>query len=330
VTPRGDGSTNRGRYRVDRLDVGDESASLLADLHVGLASTPKSIPPKWFYDEEGSRLFEQITRLREYYPTEAERAILTEGADAMVALAGADTLVELGAGVSDKTTALLDAIGRRNNGKIRFVPFDISEAAIETGASRLLERYPDIEIHGVVGDFDLHLGQLPTAGRRMIAFLGGTIGNYPPEPRLQLLRQIISSMDYDDHLLLGTDLVKGEDRLVVAYDDPTGVTALFNKNVITVMARTFDLDISADDFEHRAIWNRDEAWIEMHLIANRDISFDLPGMHVDITRGEYLLTEVSAKFTPESLLADFEAVGLRAVETWTDGDFLVSLSRLDK
>ena len=320
-----DPAPRSGAYVLEHHDVGSTRERLLADLRHGLTQTPKTIPPKWFYDDEGSRLFELITRLPEYYPTEAERGLLLENAREIVELSGADTLVELGAGVSDKTTALLDAMAAR--GPLRFVPFDISADAIDTGVERLMQRYADIAVHGVVGDFDLHLDRLPTQGRRLVAFLGGTIGNYAPAPRAELLRSLISTMDADDHLLLGTDLVKDERRLVDAYDDSAGVTADFNRNVLAVMAREFDLDLDPSVFDHRAVWNAEEAWIEMHLVAREAVSFELPGLHVDIDRGEHLWTEISAKFTRERLMTELRDLGLEIVGWWTDGDFAVSLSR---
>ncbi len=320
-----DPSPGSGAYVLEHHDVGSTRKRLLADLLHGLTQTPKSIPPKWFYDDEGSRLFEEITRLAEYYPTEAERGLLLGNAEEIIELSGADTLVELGAGVSDKTTALLDAMAAR--GPLRFVPFDISADAIDTGVERLMQRYPDIAVHGVVGDFDLHLDRLPTQGRRLVAFLGGTVGNYPPAPRAELLRSLISTMDDDDHLLLGTDLVKDERRLVDAYDDASGVTAAFNRNVISVMSREFDLDLDPQLFDHLAQWNAEDAWIEIFLVAREAVSFDLPGLHVDIERGERLWTEISAKFTKERLVAELRDLGLEIVGWWTDGDFAVSLSR---
>lgn len=315
----------RGTYVLEHHDVGSTRDRLLADLVSGLSRSPKTIPPKWFYDDEGSRLFEMITRLPEYYPTEAERGLLLDHAEEIVELSGADTLVELGAGVSDKTTALLDAMAAR--GPLRFVPFDISADAIETGADRLLDRYPGIAIHGVVGDFDLHLDRLPVTGRRLIAFLGGTIGNYAPAARAELLASLTSTMRDGDHLLLGTDLVKDEGRLVAAYDDAQGVTADFNRNVIAVMARQFDVDIDPRVFEHRAVWNDEAKWIEMHLVATESVSFELPGLAVEIERGEYLWTEISAKFTQARLAAELSDAGLELAGWWTDGDFAVSLAR---
>ncbi len=311
---------------MEEYEVEAAPERLLADLKAGLSQDQKSIPPKWFYDEVGSKLFEDITRLPEYYPTEAERGILLSNAGAMVAATNSNTLVELGAGISDKTTALIDAMIEANGQLPWYVPFDISADAIVTGAERLAARYPGINIHGIAGDFDLHLGHIGGEGRRMIALLGGTIGNYPPEPRQKLLRTIAGTMKPEDSFLLGTDLVKDPARLVAAYDDSAGVTAEFNRNVINVIAATLGIDISAEQFAHRAIWNPDEEWIEIYLDALENVQFDLDGQEVRIDKGEAVLTEISAKFTVARLEQNLADAGMQLAETWTDGDFMVSLS----
>lgn len=299
---------------------------LLADLKHGLAQPQKSIPPKWFYDEVGSKLFEEITRLPEYYPTEAERGILLNSADDIVARTSPNTLVELGAGISDKTTALIDAMHRLNGQLPWYVPFDISADAILDGSARLQGQYEGINIHGIAGDFDHHLGEIGGEGRRMIALLGGTIGNYPPAERRFLLETVAGTMKAGDSFLLGTDLVKDPARLVAAYDDSAGVTAEFNRNVIQVIATTLDLPLSTDDFEHKAVWNAVDEWIEIYLVARRALRFDVDGMDVSIAEGEHILTEISAKFTMDRLRSNLAEAGLALVDSWTDGDFTVSLS----
>lgn len=301
--------------------------SLLHDLTIGFAQTPPSIPPKWFYDERGSELFEAITRLPEYYPTEAERTLLVANASEIVGIGRSDTLIELGAGISDKTTALLDAM-EDGGAPLRYVPFDISGEAIEEGSQRLYERYDGIEIQGVVGDIDHDLGEIPSAGRRLVALLGGTIGNYEPVARDNLLRSIASTLGPDDFFLLGTDRVKDAGRLVAAYDDAAGVTADFNRNVISVIATLLDTDVKPADFDHRAVWNAEEEWIEMHLVANTPVELSLPTFSRRLEPGDHILTEISAKFTPERLRSDLEAAGLEILKTWTDGDYTLSLSTL--
>ena len=301
---------------------------LVADLRRGLALGQPTIPPKWFYDDRGSELFEAITHLPEYYPTEAERRLLLANADALVDHGRSDTLVELGAGVSDKTTALLDALDERADGPVRHVAFDISAEALREGASRLLDRYPDLTTDGVVGDLDHDLDRLPTGGRRLVAVLGGTLGNYRPEPRLDLLRQLAATLSSDDRLLIGMDLVKDVQTLVRAYDDQAGITAAFNRNLIGVIARELEVDLDPEWFDHRAIWNPDQRWIEMHLVANRAVDVALADdLRLTLAAGQHLLSEVSAKFTIPGARIELAQAGLVAAQLWTDGQYLLGLWR---
>src|SRR5215472_6350928 len=217
-----------------RLPDGFLAASLRADVLAGLTATPKSLPPKWFYDERGSELFDKITRLDEYYPTRAEREILAKAAAEIAAATGAVTLVELGSGTADKTRLLLDAL--RDAGTLaEYVPVDVSESALLLAASRMLERYPGLRVRPVLSDFTEHLGLPQTGGPKLAAFLGGTIGNLLPAERAEFLVSLRSRLRPGDALLLGTDLVKDPDVLVAAYDDAAGVTAAFNKNVLAVL-----------------------------------------------------------------------------------------------
>ncbi|MEM9562393.1 MAG: L-histidine N(alpha)-methyltransferase [Actinomycetota bacterium] len=309
------------------------ASALLADLREGLALPQPTIPPKWFYDERGSELFEAITRLPEYYPTEAERALLVANAGAIVGHGSTDTLVELGAGVSDKTTALLDALlaTDRDAGPttpIRRVAFDISADAIDEGKRRLLDRYPALVTEGVVGDLDRDLHRLPRRGRRLIALLGGTIGNYRPAARLALLRSLSGRLGSDDRLLIGMDLVKDPQTLVLAYDDAAGVTAEFNRNLIRVIARELAVDLEPAWFDHRAVWNAEASWIEMHLVANRRVEVELADdLALRLDPGEHLLTEVSAKFTIDAARTELAAAGLVAAGLWSDGRYLLGLWR---
>ena len=308
------------------MDLTDRQTALVADVRDGLADAPFTLPPKWFYDDSGSKLFDEITRVPEYYPTEAERGLLLTHAAEMVE--GIDTLVEFGSGSSDKTTALLDAM-RAAGSLARYVPFDVSPDALESAAERLEVRYPEASIEPVVGDFDGDLAGLRGPGRRLIAFLGGTIGNYEPPGRHELLRRIATVMDDDDRFLLGTDLVKDEGRLVAAYDDAAGVTAEFNRNVLRVINDELDADFPVDSFEHRAVWDRTNEWIEMHLVATEavDVTIPLAGLTVSFDAGDHIRTEISAKFTDDRLRDDLAGAGLELLRTWTDGDFTVSLSR---
>lgn len=310
--------------RPEELDV-----ALRRDVREGLSRRPRSLPPKWFYDAAGSELFDQITRLPEYYPTEAERAALVAHAAEIVDGARCTTVLELGSGSSDKTRTLLDAA--QATGRLeRYVPFDVSEAALRDAAERLAERYPDLRIDAVVGDFDRHLSRLPRGGRRMLAFLGGTIGNYPPGPRAALLEAIAATLEPGDSLLLGTDLVKDPARLVAAYDDAAGVTAEFNRNVLRVVNRELGADFVPERFEHVAIWNAEAAWIEMWLRSSVDQTVHVAelGLEVDFIAGESLLTEISAKFLRPGVEAELDAAGFDLAGWWTDpaGDFALSRS----
>jgi L-histidine N-alpha-methyltransferase len=308
----------------------DLRSTLESDVLKGLTSTPKELPPKWFYDDRGSELFDEITRLPEYYPTEAERSILHEQAHALAVASGADTLVELGSGTSDKTRVLLDAMAETRQLR-RYVPVDCSEATLRYSAAALAERYPDLEIHGVVGDFERHLAHVPGGGRRMLAFLGGTIGNFTPAARTELLGEVASTLASGDTFLLGTDLVKDAGRLVRAYDDRAGVTAAFNKNVLTVINRELHADFEPDQFEHVARWNEHDEWIEMWLrsTVGQRVRIDDLDLDVSFAAGEELRTEISAKFRRPGITAELAAAGL-TVEHWcldTAGDYALSLSR---
>jgi L-histidine N-alpha-methyltransferase len=309
----------------------DLDDALRADVRRGLGRTPKELPPKWFYDDHGCDLFDQITRLPEYYPTEAERTILHDQADAVVTASEADTLVELGSGTSDKTRVLLDAFARADRLR-RFCPFEISESTLRSAADAVRDEYPGVEVHAVVGDFDRHLGRLPRGGRRMIAFLGSTIGNFTPDERRQFLADLTAGMVPGDSLLLGTDLVKSVDRLEAAYDDAAGVTAQFNVNVLRVMNRELDADFDLGRFEHVARFCPDQEWIEMRLRSStaQQVHIGALDLTVDFAEGEEVRTEISAKFRRSGVEAELAAAGLRLDRWMTDpaGDFALSLSTL--
>jgi L-histidine N-alpha-methyltransferase len=303
--------------------------ALRRDVRDGLTRTPKSLPPKWFYDPVGSDLFDQITRLPEYYPTRAEAEILRARAADIAAASGADTLVELGSGTSEKTRILLDAL--RDGGSLRrFIPFDVDASVLESAGAAIGEEYPGIEIDAVCGDFEEHLGKIPHVGRRLVIFLGSTIGNLTIGPRAEFLTALADNLEPGDGLLLGTDLVKDADRLVHAYDDSAGVTAQFNKNVLAVVNRELDADFDLDAFDHVARWNADEERIEMWLRASTPQRVRVGGldMTVDFAAGEEMLTEVSCKFRADAVADELAAVGLRRTNWWTDqaGDFGLSLA----
>jgi L-histidine N-alpha-methyltransferase len=318
------------RVRVDvHLEPDAMVRALEADVRAGLSSAPKTLPPKWFYDDRGCELFEAITRLPEYYPTRAERAILVDRAPAIARITGADTLVELGSGTSEKTRLLLDALVGAGTLR-RFVPFDVSEEMLGTAAATVSADYPGLDVHAVVGDFEHHLDQIPGGGRRVVAFLGSTIGNLAPEARAKFLAEVSAGLAPGDALLLGTDLVKDVDRLLAAYDDAQGVTAEFNRNVLYVMNRDLGARFDVDAFTHVARWDATDEWIEMRLRSDREqtVTIERLGMRVQFARDEELRTEISAKFRREGVERELEAAGLEMAEWWTDpaGDFALSLS----
>jgi L-histidine N-alpha-methyltransferase len=313
------------------VHVGEGTERRLADdVLDGLTKPFKEIPPKHFYDSRGSELFERICELPEYYPTRAETAILRARSGEIVAAAGSPAeLVELGSGSTRKARMLLDAMDRRE----RYVPVDVSERMVREAAEELVDDYPDLEVHGVVGDFERHLSEVPPphGGGRLVALLGGTIGNFPPGSRRRLLRDVRGMLGPGDHFLLGTDLVKDPAVIEAAYNDSEGVTAQFNLNVLHVINRELDADFDPGAFEHVAFFDRRREWVEMRLRARRACTAfigDL-GLQVEFAAGEELRTEISAKFTRQRLERDFRAAGMELAELWTDADdlFGVSLAR---
>jgi L-histidine N-alpha-methyltransferase len=335
----------------NRLPAGYRAASLRADALAGLTAAPKSLPPKWFYDAQGSALFEKITELPEYYPTRAERSILRAVAPQIAALTGAASLVELGSGSSDKTRLLLSAL--RDAGTLRqYVPVDVSESALTRAGDALAAEYPGLAVDAVVADFDQYLG-VPAAGDgtaadsrgaagigsdaapsapggepRLLAFLGSTIGNMVPGERAVFLRRIRTRLRPGDAFLLGTDLVKDPAVLVAAYDDAAGVTAAFNKNVLAVLNAELGADFDLDAFEHVALWDAGREWIEMRLRATSAQSVRVAdlGLAVEFADGEEMRTEVSAKFRKDRVAAELAAAGLAMRSWWTDPDGQFGLS----
>jgi len=313
------------------LDDLDMDRALRTDVHRGLTATPKVLPPKWFYDDRGSELFDEITRLPEYYPTRREREILDAHAADIARVTGADTLVELGSGTSTKTRLLLDAL--RDADQLRaFIPFDCSEATLCAASDTISAAYPGVRVHAVVGDFERHLGLLPhhEGSRRLVAFLGGTIGNLAPAERAKFLSELAGGLEEGDYLLLGTDLVKDRNRLVAAYDDAQGVTAEFNRNVLRVINRSLDANFAPEQFDHVARWNDEEEWIEMRLRSRAIQLVDVRALDlaVGFAEGEEMRTEISAKFRRDRVEAELAAAGFELAQWWTDraGDFGLSLS----
>ncbi|MBT0767623.1 L-histidine N(alpha)-methyltransferase [Kineosporia sp. J2-2] len=314
-------------YRFTDLLPADHSGPALRhDVLTGLTAEPKWLPPKWFYDKTGSALFEDITRLPEYYPTRSERAILEADAAVIVRSSGAGHLVELGSGSSEKTRLLLDEIASGG-----YTALDVSEDALRQAGDGLAATYPDLRIDLVRADFEEHLTEVlrrPADGPRLVAFLGGTIGNLKPEQRQVFLRSVRDGLNPGDSFLLGADLVKSPDVLVRAYDDSAGVTAAFNLNLLQVLNHRLGADFDPSAFEHHAVWDGDRAWIEMRLRALRDVIVRFADLDLTVrfAAGEEMRTEISAKFTRERLEKELGAAGFGAGGWWTDPDGRFSLS----
>jgi L-histidine N-alpha-methyltransferase len=313
------------------LEPGWEQGSLVEDVRRGLGSIPRTLPPKWLYDDAGSRLFDEITTLPDYYPTEAERSILRDHADDIAAASDATTLVELGSGTSDKTRLLLSAL--RGTGRLsRFVPVDVSEETLRSAARRLSREFPGLEVQALVGDFTLHLGHLPEGGRRMVAFLGGTIGNFYVEERAAFLGALADQLAPGDWLLLGTDLVKSADRLIAAYDDPGGVTERFIRNSLAVLNRELGADFDLTAYSYVPFWDSRLQRMDLRLRAETPQHVRVPGagLELDLAMGEEIRVEISTKFRIEQVRTELAEVGFDVTETWTDdaGDYALTLARL--
>jgi L-histidine N-alpha-methyltransferase len=313
----------------------DTTTTMARDVRAGLTAWPKELAPKWFYDERGSQLFERITELEEYYPTRAERSILAAHAAEIVAAAGLPrTLIELGSGSAAKTRVLLDAM--RDAGSLRvYAPVDISEEITQETAESLVAEYPGLDVHGLVCDFEAHLERVPQAlPPRLIAFLGGTIGNLYPGPRRDFLARIQALLDPGDHLLLGTDLIKDRARLELAYDDPGGVTAEFNKNVLQVLNRELDGNFDLDCFEHVARFDEREERVDIRLrsLCEQEVRLEAIDLVTQFAVGEEMRTEISTKFSRPRLEAVYADAGLELVGWFTDeaGDYALSLARASK
>jgi L-histidine N-alpha-methyltransferase len=301
--------------------------TLRQDVREGLGSHPRWLPPKWFYDSRGSDLFEEITRLPEYYPTRAESSILSARAGDIARRTGAHTLVELGSGSSEKTRLLLGAL--QEAGTLRqYVPLDVSETALRDAVAAIHDDHPLLRIHGVVADFTQHLDRIPGQTPRLVAFLGGTIGNFFQQERATFLGELRTTLAPGDWLLLGTDLVKDPDVLVPAYDDAAGVTAEFNRNVLAVLNRELGADFDLANYEHVAVWDAENEWIEMRLRATAKAQVRLPELDLDIVlqSGEEIRTEISAKFRREGVESELAGACFSLDSWWTDPQGLFALT----
>ncbi|HEY3117477.1 MAG TPA: L-histidine N(alpha)-methyltransferase [Chloroflexota bacterium] len=317
------------RLTIDvRWQPGDYVETMAREVEQGLRQSPKTLPSKYFYDDRGSDLFEEITRLPEYYQSRTEQAILELIAPELMAGGEFHELLEIGSGSSTKTRTLLDAM-TASGSRTRYVPLDISEETLRESARRLVARYPTLEVHGVVADFTEHLGQVPTAkDRRLAIFLGSTIGNLDRDERVSFLREVRGLLGPNDRFLLGLDLVKDVTRLEAAYNDSAGVTAEFNRNVLRVINRQLDGNFVVETFEHRAFYNRSEARIEMHLVAKERQEVELlkARLTLELSTGDDIRTEISCKFTRESADDMLSQAGMRLERWFTDPENLFALA----
>ncbi len=307
-------------YTIDiHLGPADLEAALRRDVLRGLTASPKHLPPKWHYDERGSALFDAITRLPEYYLTRCERSILDAHAGDIAAAARADTLIELGSGTSEKTRLLLSAMSAAGT-LDRFVPFDVDEATLRSAAAAIAAEYPSIRVHAVVGDFERHLPLLPAGGRRMVAFLGSTIGNLAPAVRSQFLTDLAAALAPGDMLLLGVDLMKSPDRILAAYNDPGGVTAAFSRNILCILNNRLDADFEPEAFDHVPRWDAVTEWVDIRLRARtaQTVRIAALDLRVEFAEGEEMHTEISAKFRRDRLEEELAGAGLEVRRWWTD------------
>lgn len=302
--------------------------SLVDDVAKGLLSTPRALPPKYFYDERGSTLFDQICETPEYYVTRTEDALLEDCASAIVELAAPDNILELGSGTSRKTRRLLDACQSLGYCPT-YSPFDISPEILVNTAEQLVEEYDWLTVNVLIGDFEGGLAHLPTnSGRRLFCFLGSTIGNFEHHRAVSFLRDMRARMTGTDLLLLGVDRVKDDDVLHAAYNDQAGLTAAFNLNLLNVLNRQVDADFDPDTFEHRALFNEAESRIEMHLVAQREQSVTIGalGQSIRVAAGESILTEISRKFTEQSLADLLNEAGFSMTTHYTPRNEFFSLA----
>jgi L-histidine N-alpha-methyltransferase len=327
-------ATGADRVVVESFLGGGDHRTLADDVLDGLTRPFKELPPKHFYDSVGAELFDRICELPEYYPTRCEREILATRSAEVVASTGAGELVELGSGTAAKTALLLRAMHEAGTLE-RYVPIDVTESMVRASAARLVAEFDGLRVHGIVGDFERHLDRVPPSADgvpRIVAFLGGTIGNFTPGSRRRFLRTLSELLGPDDYLLIGTDLVKDPAVIEAAYDDSAGVTAAFNRNVLTVLNRELDADFVPESFDHVAFFDRDREWIEMRLRAQRPqrVTVGKLGLRLTFAAGEELRTEISAKFTRERIEGDLAAAGMELVDQLTDQDglFALNLARL--
>lgn len=320
------------RLKVFTVLSGHAGDPVAEELRSGLTASPRQVPSKYFYDARGSKLFEEICELPEYYQTRTELALLKRYApDIMAGFAGGD-LIELGSGANLKIRALLDAVDETQEGGIRYVPVDISESALIEAAEHLLELYPDLTIMGLVTDFHHPLERLDPTRRKLFLFLGSTIGNLDDRQAREFLSSVAALMDDDDRFLLGLDTLKETAILERAYNDAAGVTAAFNKNILSVLNATFGAEFDPEAFDHLAFFDSEAARIEMHLVARHDMEVGLGDLEIELTlkEGETLRTEICRKFDRPSAEAMVRAAGLHISQWYTDAEETFALALLEK
>jgi L-histidine Nalpha-methyltransferase len=314
------------------LDPDWASGTLVGDVRRGLSQHPLTLPPKWLYDDYGSELYDEITRLQEYYPFEAERSILEEHAAEIATTSAATTLIELGSGTSEKTRLLLDAFTASGQ-LLLFTPVDVAEETVRTASRDIAARYEGLEVSALVGDFTLHLAHLPQGGRRMVAFLGGTIGNFYEEECRAFLGALADQLLPGDSVLLGTDLVKSADRLIAAYHDESGLTAAFIRNSLTVLNRELGADFDPAAFSYIPLWDPHMERMDLRLRSEVPQRVRIPrvDLTLDLAAGDEIRIEISTKFRVSGISGELENAGLSVRKVWTDqqGDFAVTLATRD-
>jgi L-histidine N-alpha-methyltransferase len=307
----------------------DPAARMAEEVRRGLTARPPWLPCKYFYDDRGSELFEQITRQSEYYQTRTEEALLERYASDVIARAAPVELVELGSGAGRKIGSLLEAMARRGRAG-RLVLFDINALFVDEAARRIAARFPDAEVHGVTGDFTEDLHGLGPGGGRLAVFLAGTIGNLHPGDVPRFLTRVALQLEPGDGLLVGMDLVKDVARLEAAYNDAAGVTAEFNRNILRHCNAVLGADFDADAWEHVAFYDAARAWIEMRLRSRVDCRVSIPGARLDLAfrAGDEISTEISCKYTRDSFARMLPGTGLVLDHWYTDDDHLFALALL--
>lgn len=316
---------------IDTPLIREDPGLLKVQITRGLMDIPKTLPSKLFYDERGSTLFEHICELPEYYQTRTEHQLLTQWADEIVALSGAEELVELGSGAATKTRVLLNAMAKANQLQ-QFVPFDVDESIVRRVSEELVREYPGLQVHGVVGDFLFHLGHIPEGGKRLVVILGGTIGNLLPRAAIDFLTTVQLEMASGDYFLLGVQLITDARRLEAAYNDAQGITAKFNKNIISVLRNTFGAETDPESFDHVARYNQADHRIEMWLRSRQDQRFTIPGLDLSVTlkAGEEIRTEISTKYDQPMAETLLNSSGFKLVKWYTDPQNLIGLALAHK